>query len=264
MDIRHMNCYTLIIFQEKLYNNYNIINTDGSAYALPFLFFPIMLYNVYIKEEKEQKMIKGIIFDMDGTLIDTNDLVIDCIKKTVNKYLGYIPEKDSFNEILGKPLDIQMSFFSEEHTTEMVDYYRKIYLERRDEDTKIFPGIMELLKALNESKMKMAIVSNKGRRGINHGLEMFNMKDFFEITLSVVDVENKKPHPEAINKVLQIWNMRKEEVLFVGDSHNDILAANNAGVKSVLVGWSILPKEQFENLKIDYIIDKPMEIIMVI
>ena len=209
-------------------------------------------------------MVKGIIFDMDGTLIDTNDLVIDCIKENVNKYMGYIPEKDSFNEIIGKPLDIQMSFFSEKHADAMIDYYRGIYIERRDEDTKIFPGVMELLKALYESKIKMAIVSNKGRRGIDHGLEMFNMKDFFDITLSVEDVGNKKPHPEAINRILQDFDMKKEEVLFVGDSHNDILAANNAGVKSVLVGWSILPKEQFENLKIDYIIDEPMEIITVI
>lgn len=209
-------------------------------------------------------MIKGVIFDMDGTLIDTNDLVIDCIKETVNKYMGYIPEKDSFNEIIGKPLDVQMNFFSEKHADEMMGYYRNIYLERRDEDTKIFPGVKELLEALHESKIKMAIVSNKGRRGIDHGLEMFDMKDFFELTLSVVDVENKKPHPEAINKVLQIWNMKKEEVLFVGDSHNDILAANNAGVKSVLVGWSILPKEQFKDLKIDCIIDVPMEIITII
>jgi len=209
-------------------------------------------------------MIKGIIFDMDGTLIDTNDLVIDCIKKTVNEYLGYTPEKDSFNEIIGKPLDMQMSFFSEKYADEMMGYYRKIYMKRRDEDTKIFPGVMELLKALYESKIKMAIVSNKGRRGIDHGLEMFNMKDFFEITLSVEDVGNKKPHPEAINKILRVFDMKKEEVLFVGDSHNDILAANNAGVKSVLVGWSILPKEQFKDLKIDYIIDEPMEIITVI
>ncbi|MEA3422943.1 MAG: HAD-IIIA family hydrolase [Bacillota bacterium] len=209
-------------------------------------------------------MIRGIIFDMDGTLIDTNDLVMDCIKKTVYKYMGYIPEKDSFNEIIGKPLDVQMSFFSEKYAVEMIDYYRKIYLERRDEDTKIFTGIIELLKALDESEIKMAIVSNKGSRGIEHGLEMFKMKNFFELILSVADVENKKPHPEAINKVLKIWNMKKEEVLFVGDSHNDILAANNAGVKSVLVGWSILPIEQFENLKIDYIIDEPMEIITII
>lgn len=223
-----------------------------------------MIYNVYNDEDKERKMIRGIIFDMDGTLIDTNDLVMDCIKKTVYKYMGYIPEKDSFNEIIGKPLDVQMSFFSEKYAVEMIDYYRKIYLERRDEDTKIFTGIIELLKALDESEIKMAIVSNKGSRGIEHGLEMFKMKNFFELILSVADVENKKPHPEAINKVLKIWNMKKEEVLFVGDSHNDILAANNAGVKSVLVGWSILPIEQFENLKIDYIIDEPMEIITII
>ncbi|MBN2259750.1 MAG: HAD-IA family hydrolase [Clostridiales bacterium] len=209
-------------------------------------------------------MIKGIIFDMDGTLIDTNDLVINCIQDTVEKFMGYHPEKESFVEILGKPLEDQMLYFDESHKKEMVNYYRKMYTQKRDQETKMFPDVMEMLINLKKMGIIMGVVSNKGRNGIDHVLKKFGLIDYFDITISASDVVNKKPHPEAVYKVLEKWQLASEEVIFVGDSDNDILIANNAGILSVLVDWTILPKRLFDGLKIDYIIKEPEELTKII
>jgi pyrophosphatase PpaX len=205
-------------------------------------------------------MIKGIIFDMDGTLIDTNALVIECIQEAVKEFLGYHPSVEEFVEIIGKPLSVQMGFFSGEKTIEMVEYYRKIYHERRDKKTYLFSGVAELLEKLDEIGMLMAIVSNKGSHGIHHALEKFNLEKYFDPVISVTDVIHKKPDPEGAYKTLQKWGFKSEETLFIGDSSNDVLCANQAGIPAVLVGWTILPEHQFTNLKIDYRVEHIEEI----
>lgn len=209
-------------------------------------------------------MIKGIIFDMDGTIIDTNDLVVECIRSSVEEYLKFTPKEEDIINILGKPLKIQMGFFSGEYIDDMVSYYSKLYRLNRDEKTMIFDGVISLLNELNKKNIKMAIVSNKGNKGIQHALKKFNIEKYFDIVISVNDVENKKPHPEGVRKVLKSWGFSPGEVIFIGDSNNDILCANNAKIKAVLVAWSIIPMSHFRKVNIDYIINEAKEILTII
>lgn len=206
-------------------------------------------------------MIKGIIFDMDGTLIDTNQLIIKCIQDCVEKYLEYRPQENELVAVLGKPLKTQMGFFSAKHTDDMMKYYRQIYRENRDQMTAIYEGVLPMLENLKSKGIRMAIVSNKGSNGIQHALEKFEMEEYFDICLSSSDVENHKPHPEGIFKVLKFWGLTPKEILFVGDSINDILCANNANVQSVLVNWTILPPSHFESVHINYRVESTQGII---
>ena len=206
-------------------------------------------------------MIKGIIFDMDGTLIDTNQLIIKCIQDCVEKYLKYRPQESELVAVLGKPLKNQMGFFSAKHTDDMMKYYRQIYRENRDQMTVIYEGVLPMLENLKSKGIRMAIVSNKGSNGIQHALEKFKMKEYFDISLSSSDVQKHKPDPEGILKVLKFWDFTSEEILFVGDSNNDILCANNANVQSVLVNWTILPPSHFESVHVNYRVESTQGIV---
>ncbi|OPL09640.1 MAG: hypothetical protein AVO33_06420 [delta proteobacterium ML8_F1] len=206
-------------------------------------------------------MIKGIIFDMDGTLIDTNDLVIGTLQRTVEKFLGYWPQIESFHEVLGKPLIVQLEFFSREKAREMVDDYRREYLRHQEEKTHLYPGVLETLKGLQKKGIRLAVQSNKGTRGIDHAVEAFDLKGVFDQIIAYEDVAQAKPSPEGINRILTAWGFSPGEVIFVGDSHNDILAANLAGVEAVLVSWSLLPPEQFSGLEIHRKLEKMTDLL---
>lgn len=209
-------------------------------------------------------MIKGIIFDMDGTVIDTNELVINCIQESVRTHLGYLPETSEFVSILGKPLSVQMAFFSEDKRDLMVETYRKLYRSRRDAQTRLFHGLDRLLQQLDEKGIRMAVLTNKGSSGTWHALEKFHIEKFFDPVITVDDVINRKPHPEGALNVLESWGVDKTEILLIGDSANDILCANQAGIPAVLVGWTILPPSQFADLRIDHRVETTEDLLELI
>jgi pyrophosphatase PpaX len=200
------------------------------------------------------KLYKYILFDFDGTLIDTNDLIKLTLNETAREYLQRSLTTDELNSILGKPLEEQMKCLSSKHWFSMLEFYKLFYRSRKEEMTKEFPQIRIMLQKLKELGCKNAIVSAKGISGIQHGLELFDYNKYIDFVVSAYDVENNKPHPEPALKALAHFRAERKEVLLVGDSPYDILCGKNAGIKTVLVDWTIFPKSQPIGLKPDYVI----------
>ena len=205
-------------------------------------------------------MFKYILFDFDGTLVDTNDLVILALNETAKKFTGEELSSDKLNSILGKYLVEQMRCICESKHEEMALYYKEFYNKNKDIMTKYFEGTKEMLGELKSSGCKIAVVSAKGRNGIEHGLEMFNLSGYVDAIVSAYDVENNKPHPEPALKALEMLGGDTENALLVGDSPYDILCGKNAGIKTVLVGWTIFPKEEIIKLNPDYIVNTPLQL----
>ncbi|MCX7843526.1 MAG: HAD-IA family hydrolase [Clostridia bacterium] len=209
-------------------------------------------------------MFKNILFDFDGTLVDTNDLIIFSLNEVAKSFMGRCLTKDELNSILGKYLDDQMKMLSEVHYKEMVLQYKECYKSNQDKMIKEFPHIREMLRKLKDMGCRTAIVSAKGRGGIEHGLDFFNIREYIDVIISAYDIENNKPHPEPALKALSALNAQPEGSILVGDSPYDVLCGINAGIKTALVSWTIFPKESFQNIKPDYIIDTPMDLIDII
>lgn len=203
--------------------------------------------------------IKYVLFDLDGTLINTNDIIIKCLRDVSIEYANKDLSKEELDVILGKPLRDQVSLIFNENIDEMMEHYRVNYRTHVDELIAEFEGIAELLQTLYNEGYKMGIVSSKGRRGINEALKKFHMEQYFNAIVAAEDVENHKPHSEPLEKGLELLGATKEESIFIGDSYFDILCAKNARVKSVLVDWSILPREEIMNLKPEYVLVNPMD-----
>lgn len=206
-------------------------------------------------------MIKCILFDFDGTLIDTNEVVVESLKDSIKVFTGESLELDDLIPILGKPISDQMRYFSKDLCEEMVEHYRKEYRSMEGDKTFIFNNVEELLKTLKNKGYRVGITSNKSRRGINFGLNKFNLKSYIDYIVSVDDVKKKKPHPECIYKIMDEEGYSKDELIIIGDSPHDIRCGINAGIKNVLVSWTLFPSIEFKAASPDYIIEDPLELI---
>lgn len=209
-------------------------------------------------------MYKYILFDLDGTLINSNDVIIKCLKETAEKYVKRDLSDEELDRILGKPLKEQISLIHNENVEQMVECYRRLYRKHRDELTKEFNGIKEMLDILKEKGYTMGIVTSKGTSGIEHALTKFDMHKYFDATVSANDVKNHKPHPEPVLKVLDALEGNVEEAILIGDSLSDMLCGKNTGITTILVDWSILPREELLKANPDFIAKTPKDIVTII
>lgn len=209
-------------------------------------------------------MINHILFDFDGTLVDTNEIIIKALTETVENVLHKGITREDLLAILGKYLDDQMRYFSEEKYKIMVEYYKNYYRENQDKMVKKFAGIDHMLQQLKQMGCKLGIVSAKGKNGIMHGLRLYDLEQYIDCIISAYDVVNNKPHPECVYKALKFFKCDKDQMLLIGDSPYDIQCGINAGIKTGLVSWTIFPNEQFQNVIPGYIISKPDDIISLV
>lgn len=209
-------------------------------------------------------MLKYILFDFDGTLVDTNELIVLALRETAKKYLDRDLSAHELNAILGKYLDDQMKYLSEADYKEMVLFYKDFYKARQDEMVKEFPGIREMLRSIKQLGCKTAIVSAKGRGGIEHGIDLFQFGSYIDVIISAYDIQNNKPHPEPALKALQTLGAEPGCSVLVGDSPYDILCGSNAGIKTAMVDWTIFPKEGLLELKPDFYLKTPDDLVGII
>lgn len=209
-------------------------------------------------------MIRTVLFDFDGTLVDTNDVIRLALNETSLHFAGNPLVQSDYNAILGKPLQEQMAWVGGGEPEEMAAFYRDFYRSRRDALTREFEGVRSMLDALSAMNVAMGIVSSKGTDGIRHGLEKFDLGRYFSVVLSKYDVLRHKPDPEGLHKAMSLLGADPEETLYVGDSRHDLLAARNAGLPFVLVAWSIADFPGLRAMKPDYIIETPGQLIDII
>lgn len=209
-------------------------------------------------------MFKYVVFDFDGTLVNSNYLIDLTLRETSKQVLNKEITKETIDDVWGKVLTEQMKTLDPTRVDELCEFYSGFYRKHRDEHTTIFEGIKEMLDDLIKLGFKLSIVTNKGVSGLEHGLEMFGLEDYFDICLAKTDVVMKKPHPEGLFKVMEFYNAKPEEMLFVGDSIHDLECGKNAGVDTVLVKWTVINLESLLKEKPNYVISTPDELIGIV
>lgn len=213
-------------------------------------------------------MIKAVIFDMDGTVLNTIDDITIAVNHAL--LLKGLKEKtvDEVKKAVGngafKLIErIVPKAYTLEETRELFHLYQHYYDEHSQVYTKPYQGIIELLKELKEKEIKLAVVSNKFEhlvQGLNHDVFF----DLFDVAVGEVKGIPIKPAPDMVFKVLDLLGITKEETLFVGDSEVDIDTAANAYVKSVGVTWGFREEALLIEHEADYIIKEPSELLLVI
>lgn len=187
---------------------------------------------------------KAVLFDVDGTLLDTAPDIITACNHTLEKY-GYrkVDEKILRTKVtagmrqmlkLGVPEEKQKSSGIE---TYMRDEFASYYKDNICLHTRAFSGIPELIEALSENSIKSAVITNKYYDMAKKVLSKFPFADNFSLILGCDSLTHSKPHPEPILKALKLLNVEPSEALYVGDHLNDIKAAAAAECDSAAVLW---------------------------
>jgi len=182
---------------------------------------------------------KAIIFDMDGTLVDSSITIVNAINH-VRQKLGL--EKMQRELILEKVNDphlnpakffYEVEAFTNDHEKWFADYYTK----NHEKELQLYDGIEELLKNLKEKGFLLAVATNAYRGSTLESLSHLKVLGYFESIACYDDVPNGKPSPDMLEKNLEDLNVTTEESLFIGDSERDLLAAEALSMNYIMVNW---------------------------
>ncbi|TVY10318.1 pyrophosphatase PpaX [Paenibacillus cremeus] len=210
-------------------------------------------------------MIQTVLFDLDGTILDTNELIIQSF---IHTFEGVTPEPVTREHIIpnmGRPLVEQMVYFSgRQQVDDLVQKYRKFNVDKHDELVREFPYVRETLAQLHAAGVKLGVVTSKIRMTTEMGLKLTGMYEFFGTIVTVEDVQHAKPAPEGIHKALRELGGSTESALMVGDSHYDIDAAKNAGIPSAAVAWSLKGVDYLKQYQPTHIITDIRELLPII
>lgn len=196
---------------------------------------------------------RAILFDLDGTLLNTNELILASFMHTFEQHCpGKYTEEDVL-AIMGEPLLDMMRQFDEEQAEQMVETYQKHNIENHDHYVEAFPHVVEVIEQISQAGIPMSIVTNKRRPVVEMGLRLFGLDTWMDEVICVGDAPQAKPEPDQLLLAMERMQVKPEETLMVGDSRYDLMAARRAGVACAGVSWS-LHLEDLEKMKPDYML----------
>lgn len=216
-------------------------------------------------------MKKAVIFDLDGTLTNT----LKSLWKSTNMALataGLPPhEIDSYKYFAGNGAKelIRKSLIADGdaelvHFDSVMEAYNRIFEEYCMYEVKPYDGIPELLKALKEKGLHLAVNSNKPQpRTVDVVEEIFG-KDTFDLLVGQCEERRRKPAPDGVNYILEQLHLNKEDVLYIGDTCTDMQTGKSAGVFTVGALWGFRVRQELVENHADAIIEKPLELLQYI
>ncbi|MGM0876742.1 MAG: pyrophosphatase PpaX [Bacillota bacterium] len=208
--------------------------------------------------------INTLLFDLDGTLINTNELIIESFLHTLNSYYPNKYKREDVLPFIGPTLYDTFASINQDKMEEMVIAYRKFNHEQHDDLVTEYETVFETIKTLKEQGFKLGIVTTKIRDTVNMGLKLTKLDQFFDVVVTLDDVENAKPDPEPVLKALEQLGSSPDEAIMVGDNHHDVLAGKNAGTKTAGVSWSIKGREYISSYHPDYLLEKMSDLLPIV
>lgn len=208
--------------------------------------------------------IRTLLFDLDGTLIDTNPLIIESFIYTIKKHTGKVYTKEQVLPFIGPPLIESMQKIDPNQTEELMHTYIDHNIKNHEGFVEPYPTVVETIKTLFEKGYKLAIVTTKITENARLGLEITGLAPYFDVVIGLNEVENAKPNPEPIFKALDALGEPPEHALMIGDNYHDIEAGQNAGTKTAGVAWSIKGRETLEALSPDYMLEELADLLKIL
>lgn len=207
---------------------------------------------------------KAVIFDLDGTLLNTLDDLADSVNHTLN-YFKY-PErtKEEVRSFIGGGAKALIKKSLPENVTaekyeEVLSYFQAYYKKNADKKTGLYPGVKKLVNKLSDENYSIGVVSAKGDIVVKELVESF-LGDKVNETLGEKEGIKRKPAPDSILIMMDILKCKPEETIYVGDSEVDVEAAANAGIRCASVTWGFRDKEDLEKINPLCIADNVQEL----
>lgn len=208
--------------------------------------------------------IRYLLFDLDGTLIDTTELILSCYRRSVSNLVESPPTDEEILKGFGTPLPMQLHRLFptlRDRTDELVEQWRAAQEELHDELIKPFPGTEQVLAELHRRGYPVGIVTSKERSTAKRGMALYGIDRYVDLIVSLDDTENHKPHPEPLLKAMELMAAPSEETIYVGDSLHDMRAGRAAGVKVAAALWGPFAKGPLLEFGPDYLLDSIDELL---
>ena len=200
---------------------------------------------------------KGILFDNDGTLVDTRDIILSSMRYSTRKVLGRVIPDEVLLRGVGTPIVVQVNDFTadEDEQAEVIRVYREHNATIHDENVKAFPGAVDMLATLADRGVALGVVTSKLRSIAWPGLQITGLAPYLSCCIGAEDCTRFKPEAEPILLGADQLGLPASSCLYVGDSPYDIQAGKAAGCKTVAVTWGVFTPEVLEAEKPDYMCD---------
>ena len=208
--------------------------------------------------------INTLLFDLDGTLINTNELIISSYLHTLEKYFPGKYQRDDVLPFMGPTLHQAFASVDPERVEEMVADYRAFNIAQHDALVKEFPGVYQTMKTLTEKGYKLGVVTTKKFDVAMKGLRLLKLDPFFEVVIAMDHVKKFKPEPEPILTALEQFGSTPAEAIMVGDNYHDILGGKNAGTLTAGVAWSIKGRDYIAQYEPDYILEQMPDLLTIL
>lgn len=188
--------------------------------------------------------LRAILFDNDGTLVDTHDLLLASFRHATQEVLGHALPDEVLMAKVGQPLAVQMRDFSDDPEVQdaLLCSYRTYNHDKHDAAVKLFPGVREGLERLRDAGFAMGVVTSKMSPLARHGLEILGVAEYFSCLVGSDSCEHHKPHPEPVELGAKLLGKNASECAFVGDSPFDMEAGREAGCITAAVLWGMFPE----------------------
>jgi pyrophosphatase PpaX len=202
------------------------------------------------------------LFDLDGTLIDSVELILRSYRHTLQVHRGIEPPDEEWLAGLGTPLWVQFRRWSEDEgeIRAMVETYRDYNLSHHDALVRPYDGVVDQVRALRGGGKTLGLVTSKLRSGALRGLRLVGIEEEFAVVVGSDEVTHPKPHPEPVLTALERLGRSAADAVFIGDSRHDIESGRAAGVRTAAVLWGPFERRHLQDLEPDYWLETPADL----
>ena len=202
-----------------------------------------------------------VVFDLDGTIVDTVELIVESFRYATSTVLGEVLPDELIIAGVGRPLYAQMESLSGEHAQALYDVYREYNHRRHDELIRGYDGIEEVLDALKAAGRRTGIVTSKSRDTTGMAFRAIGLEDRFDVVVTATDTTEHKPSPVPLRLCLQRLGATAAGSIYVGDSPFDIQAGAAAGMTTAAVAWGVFGRDVLLAAGPDFWLDEPRQLL---
>lgn len=209
---------------------------------------------------------KGLIFDLDGTLLNSLVDIADAVNQVLQQYHFETHEFDAYKNFIGNGIEVLArkalpQNINEKEFQVLFAEIKASYKVRQNTKTAAYDGIIAMLEDAQAKGIRLAILSNKPHEFVPPTIERYFPGIKFEYTFGSREGVEKKPNADAVFELLDNMGLNREDCFFVGDTSTDIMTAKNANMESIGVLWGFRNREELEKSGANFVISHPKEIL---
>ncbi len=223
---------------------------------------------MFLHQSQPPGPFRAVLFDVDGTLIDTAELIADCLDRTCREHLKRTFPREAYYSLIGRPAMAHMEVLvGEPANGENADFLARMmvtaidHYEEHASEEQPFPAALDTLSRLSEVGIRLGLVTSKTRFELNPTLERVPLQRYAQVIITADMTTRPKPFPDPVYLALQTLQIPAEQVLFVGDAPYDLQSGRAAGVRTGAATWGPHPRAVLEGERPDYLFESFSQIL---